>query len=145
VLALHGVGESAWMANDALCNALQIINHIQDCADDYRELDRVYIPQDMLSAKGSSTSELAGEKATTGLRATLNAMLDRVDPMLKEARSLSPQVPDTRLRAETSVICSLAERLVALLRKRDPLCEVVKLSKSAVFGATVHGVARAWL
>src|ERR1700733_1289386 len=52
VLALHGIGAKAWPANDALCSALQIINHIQDCADDYAQLDRVYIPQDMLMVHG---------------------------------------------------------------------------------------------
>lgn len=145
VLALHGIGQSAWKANDALCNALQIINHIQDCADDYRELDRVYIPQDMLAAHNSGTADLSREKSTEGLRATLQAMLDLVEPMLKDARDLPRQVPDIRLKCETSVICVLAERLVALLRKRDPLCDNVKLSKLSVFGATVAGVGRAWL
>ena len=39
-----------WPLNDALCAALQVINHLQDCAKDYRELDRVYVPLDALSA-----------------------------------------------------------------------------------------------
>ncbi len=145
VLALHGVGEGAWTANDALCDALQIINHIQDCADDYRELDRVYIPQDMLAQFGSNTAELAHTKSTKGLRLTLDAMLNKLEPMLVLARALPPQVPDARLKAEVSVICTLAEKLVALLRKRDPLCDNVKLSKLAVAGATSIGLIRAWL
>ena len=40
-----------WPANDALCAALQIINHLQDCKDDYRNLDRVYVPLDTLAAQ----------------------------------------------------------------------------------------------
>ena len=76
VLALHGIGESAWKANDALCSALQIINHVQDCADDYRELDRVYIPQDILAKHQGDTGHLAGEKSTPALRASLQEMLD---------------------------------------------------------------------
>ncbi|MGB9152797.1 MAG: squalene synthase HpnC [Alphaproteobacteria bacterium] len=145
VLALHGIGQSAWKANDALCNALQIINHVQDCGDDYRELDRVYIPQDMLAARNGNTADLSHTESSEGLRATLLAMLDLVEPMLKDARQLPRQVPDVRLKCETSVICVLAERLVALLRKRDPLCDDVKLPKPAVFGATLNGVVRAWL
>ena len=145
VLALHGIGESAWKANDALCNALQIINHVQDCADDYRELDRVYIPQDMLDAKGGSIADLTAVKSTEGLKAALLAMLDLVEPMLKDARDLPRKVPDVRLKCETSVICVLAERLVCLLRKRDPLCDNVKLAKPAVFAATLAGIGRAWL
>ncbi|MDR3449778.1 MAG: squalene/phytoene synthase family protein [Alphaproteobacteria bacterium] len=144
VLALHGIGETAWKANDALCNALQIINHIQDCADDYRELDRVYIPQDMLAANGGNTLDLSHEASSIGLGKTLQAMLDRVEPMLAEARNLPRFVPDWRLKCETSVICVLAERLVALLRKRDPLSDDVKLGKLSIIGATLTGVVRAW-
>ena len=39
-------------ASDALCAALQIINHLQDCGKDYRAIDRVYVPGDMLAAAG---------------------------------------------------------------------------------------------
>ena len=144
VLALHGIGESAWAANDALCSALQIINHIQDCADDYRELDRVYIPQDMLAAHGGATTDLAQAQSSEGLQKTLQAMLDRMAPLLIAARGLPSAVPDARLKMETSVICVLAERLVKLLRKRDPLCDNVKLSKPAMVLATVYGLLRAW-
>ena len=31
VLDVHGESESTWPASDALCTALQIINHLQDC------------------------------------------------------------------------------------------------------------------
>jgi farnesyl-diphosphate farnesyltransferase len=144
VLALHGIGESAWAASDALCSALQIINHIQDCADDYRELDRVYIPQDMLTANAASTADLSRVKSTAGLRATLQSMLDRLEPMLVEARKLPHQVADKRLKCEVSVIGVLAERLVKLLRKRDPLYDNVKLGKLPVMGAALTGLIRAW-
>jgi phytoene/squalene synthetase len=144
VLALHGIGESAWGANDALCSALQVINHIQDCADDYRELDRVYIPQDMLAAHGGKTADLSRPKATEGLRATCDEMLDRLDGMMKEARNLPRHVADVRLKCETSIICVLAERLIRLLRRRDPVYADVKLGKFAVASACVSGVVRAW-
>ena len=48
VLDVHGESRDLWPANDALCAALQVINHLQDCAKDYRELDRVYLPLDVL-------------------------------------------------------------------------------------------------
>jgi squalene synthase HpnC len=145
VLALHGIFESVWPANDALCNALQVINHIQDCGDDYRELDRVYIPQDMLTEHGGNTADLSRVKATEGLRHTLDAMLDRLDAMMSLARGLPSAVPDARLKSETSVICALAERLIALLRKHDPLCDNVKLGKISVARAAITGLVKAWL
>jgi len=144
VLALHGIGMEAWPANDALCAALQIINHIQDCADDYRELDRVYLPEDMLAARGATTADLSRPQASAGLRQTLTDMLDRLHPMLEQARHLPEAVPDPRLKIETSVICVLAERLARLLRRRDPLCDNVKLGKPAVGYAVIKGILRAW-
>lgn len=145
VLALHGVGMEAWPAGDALCSALQIINHIQDCADDYRQLDRVYIPQDMLARHGGQIADLSHDCWTTGLAAALRDMLDALEPMLIEARRLPALVPDWRLKCETSVIAVLAERLIRLLRRRDPLCDNVKLGKISIAGATLTGLVRAWL
>ncbi|MDD4615737.1 MAG: squalene/phytoene synthase family protein [Alphaproteobacteria bacterium] len=143
VLELHGIGRRAWRANDSLCNALQIINHIQGCADDYRELDRVYLPLDLLSVHGAAVEDLSREKSTENLKSALHEVLGRVIPMLKDARMLPLEIQDIRLRAETSVICVLAEKLVKLLRRRDPLCDGVKLSKPQFFWGTVVGIARA--
>ena len=144
-MALHGIGETAWPANDALCSALQIINHIQDCGDDYRELDRVYIPQDILTAQGARTDELSGERSSNGLRATLNVMLDKLTPMMRLARELPCYVPDTRLKGETAVIWALAERIVKMLRTNDPLCDNVKLGKGGIFLGTLTGLKEAYL
>src|SRR5262249_32585933 len=52
VLDVHGESRSTWPASDALCAALQVINHLQDCAKDYRALNRVYIPLDRFAAAG---------------------------------------------------------------------------------------------
>lgn len=144
VLALHGIGETAWPTNDALCAALQIINHIQDCADDYRELDRVYIPDDMLAAHGAHIAMLAAARSPAPLRAVLDAMLDRMEPMMREARALPRHVPDLRLKLETAVIASLADSLIDLLHRRDPLADNVKLSKARTIWAALRGCCRIW-
>ena len=69
VLDVHGESESTWPASDALCTALQIINHLQDCGADYRNLDRVYVPQDALAAQGVGPDALGAAKASPALRA----------------------------------------------------------------------------
>lgn len=143
VLALHGVGEAAWPASDALCTALQILNHLQDCADDYRELDRVYLPLELLSACGSDETALSEPKATPALRKTLDAVLDRTAPLIARGKELKNFVPDLRLRIDVAVIGAVAEDLALLLRKRDPLCENVKLSKFRKFCALAFGAAKA--
>ena len=55
VLDVHEEDPSIWPASDALCSALQVINHLQDCAKDYRGLNRVYLPLDTLAAHGASS------------------------------------------------------------------------------------------
>src|ERR1700733_11167713 len=68
VLDVHGESRDTWPANDALCAALQIINHLQDCAKDYRDLDRVYIPEDALAAAGAAIPALSAPAASPALR-----------------------------------------------------------------------------
>jgi len=46
----------------------RLINHLQDCGKDYRDLDRVYVPQDALAASGAQVSDLGAGRATPALR-----------------------------------------------------------------------------
>ena len=59
VLDVHGESKSTWPASDALCAALQVINHLQDCAKDYHDIDRVYLPRETLGACGANIEMLA--------------------------------------------------------------------------------------
>ena len=132
VLDVHGESQSTWPASDALCAALQIINHIQDCAKDYRDLDRVYIPLDALSANGLTADILDQEQGTPAFRRCLQGLLDGTSALLVQSRPLAAMVNDTRLAMEIAAIQKLAERLVGVLRKHDPLSEKVHLSKTGM-------------
>lgn len=129
VLDVHGESEATWGPNDALCTALQVINHMQDCGKDYRALDRVYMPLDMLAAHGAGVEMLGGTQATTELRAALHAIAVRLAALLPEAARLPHLVRDVRLAIETETIVRLASRLTGLLLSRDPLSERMHLSK----------------
>src|SRR5208282_2752183 len=85
VLDVHGESRSTWPANDALCAALQIINHLQDCKDDYRNLDRVYIPLDTLAAGGIGVEALGEPGASPVLRAGLRSLAERTERLLCES------------------------------------------------------------
>jgi squalene synthase HpnC len=143
VLALHGIGEEAWPANDALCSALQVINHIQDCGDDYRDLDRVYLPEDDMDACGAKVEDLALNNLTPAFRKVLDKQLERLQPLLEQSRELPRKVPDFRLKIETSVIAELADRLIQHLRARDPLAQNPKLSPLSIFFAAGAGTLKA--
>jgi squalene synthase HpnC len=142
VLDVHGESRTTWPANDALCAALQIINHLQDCASDYRKLDRVYVPLDALAAHGIGIEALAAGHASPPLRTCLNALAERTALLLQRSEGFDADVSDTRLSLEISVIRSLAERLLSLLRTRDPLSERVHLSKAEMAAVGAIACAR---
>jgi squalene synthase HpnC len=130
VLDVHGEAKSTWPPSDALCTALQIINHLQDCAKDYRDLDRVYIPSSDLAALGLTVEALADPKATPALISCLHSLAAKTEMLLPDAALLPSNVIDLRLAVETSIIVELARRLIAILKSRDPLSERVHLTKT---------------
>jgi hydroxysqualene synthase len=129
VLDVHGEPKSTWPHSDALCTALQIINHLQDCAKDYRDLDRVYIPLNDLAAHDLGVEALAQPKASPALLSGLQALAAKTGKLLPAAALLPSSVANLRLAAETSIIVELARKLTGLLATRDPLSDRVHLSK----------------
>jgi hydroxysqualene synthase len=145
VLDVHGETRDTWPASDALCAALQIINHLQDCGTDYRTLDRVYVPLDALTAQGIGVEALGYDKASSSLRRCIDALVGRTSVLLRQSQGLEVSVTDTRLGCEISVIQSLAARLLDVLRERDPLSERVHLSKGEAAMEAASGGTRALL
>jgi farnesyl-diphosphate farnesyltransferase len=139
MLALHGESEDTWPASDALCASLQILNHMQDCAKDLRDLDRCYIPQDWLAAEGLTTDDIARSETLPNLRAVFDQMLEATAELNAAARALPGGIKTRWFRVETAAIVNLAHRLAAHLDAGDPLASRVKLSKfdfaAALFSA----------
>ena len=141
VLDVHGESRATWPANDALCAALQIINHLQDCAKDYRDLDRVYIPLDAFAEAGATVEALGAPQASPALLTCIHKLARRTgDTLLRDSRPFSAGIADTRLALEVAVIQTYAERLIAMLRVRDPLSERVHLGKAGVAGLGLVGL-----
>jgi squalene synthase HpnC len=128
VLDVHGEDRSTWVASDALCAALQINNHMQDCGKDYRDLNRVYVTEDRLSARGAKVEELKDAQSSPALLAAIRDLIPGTERLLREGEVLATQVRDIRLAMEIRVIQIYAEKILALLKTRDPLCDVVHLS-----------------
>jgi hydroxysqualene synthase len=143
VLDVHGETRATWPANDALCAALQIINHLQDCGADYRNLDRVYVPLDALADSGASVEALGSERASPALLRSIRQLACRTGDLLRQSRSFSARIVDSRLALEVAVIQRLAERLVEMLGRRDPLSERVHLGTAEVAGFALLGLIRA--
>ncbi len=143
LLDLHGDGEAEYPYSDALCNALQVINHLQDCKDDYATIDRVYLPGDWLAAEGTRAEALAGPGADPGMRRVLDRCVAGTRDLIATARQLPGSLSSRRLALESAVIISIAERLTEELAERDPIAERVELTKPQVMMCGLKGVGMA--
>lgn len=145
VLDVHGEDRAVWAASDALCAALQIINHLQDCGKDYRAIDRVYVPQDALTAAGARTGDLGAGASTPALRSVIAGLAGRTQALLAVSAPFARAIADRRLGIEVAIIQRLAVSLCARLRQRDPLAERVHHGKAEALllaaGATVAHIA----
>ena len=142
VLDVHGEDRASWPANDALCAALQIINHLQDCAKDYQEIDRVYLPLDVLGACGGNVEMLAEDASDPALNETINRLAARTQALLDTSRPFAGEVRDLRLALEVGAIQRLAESLTARLLGRDPLAQETHHSRLEALGVGLLGVGR---
>jgi hydroxysqualene synthase len=141
MLDVHGESSSTWAASDALCAGLQINNHLQDCGKDFRDLNRVYLPRDALAAAGATAEELGAARASAPLLQCLHALAVRTETLLDQSKSLAAEVKDFRLGLEISVIQAFADKIVGLLKVRDPLSETVHLSPMQLLAHSLGGMA----
>ncbi|HEY2658731.1 MAG TPA: squalene synthase HpnC [Caulobacteraceae bacterium] len=142
MLDVHGEARSTWPASDALCSALQVINHLQDCGEDYRQIDRVYVPMNVLTDAGLSVEVLGESKSGPVLRGVITHLAHRTLGLLDISRSLAPQVRDAGIGLEVSVIQTLAESMTRRLLQRDPLSEETHHSKLEMIGLALSGLGR---
>ena len=142
VLDVHGEDRATWPANDALCAALQIINHLQDCAKDYHDIDRVYLPRDVLEACGANAEMLAEDASDPALNEAINRLAAKTQGLLDISRPFSGEIADLRLALEVGAIQRLAESLTLRLRGRDPLSQETHHSRLEAFGVGLLGIGR---
>lgn len=142
LLDLHGEAAADYPPSDALCDALQVLNHLQDCGKDFLALDRVYLPLDWMAEEGAAIDDLRAPRCSPGLRRVLDRCLDGVDGLLVRAAALPGRLRSRHLATESAVILTLAERLAVLLRRSDPLAGRVGLGKCDFLACGLRGVWR---
>lgn len=143
LLELHGEDEAACgPPADALCAALQVLNHVQDARDDWLALGRCYIPLVWFDDLGLSIEKLVETKCDARLREVFNRALDQTDRLLEQAAALPPLLRDRRLKLESAVILALANALAAKLRRRDPMAARVRLNPGERVGAAAKALWR---
>jgi squalene synthase HpnC len=78
--------------SDDVCNGLQIVEHIQDVAEDVAA-DRVYLPLSDLSSLGCTEAELRAPRTSPALRAVLRYEAGRARRLLSSVVPLARQLP----------------------------------------------------
>ncbi|MBK8175157.1 MAG: squalene synthase HpnC [Rhodospirillales bacterium] len=140
LIDLHGGSRSGYGAADALCNALQVINHLQDCQDDYRTLNRVYLPGDWVEREQARIDDLDRQASTPALRRVIDRCLDGIEALLTDAGALPAGLRSRRLAMESAAILGIAKSLTRRLRHQDPLARRVQLGKTEFLFSCVRGV-----
>ncbi len=128
LLDLHGERRSAWPAVEALYSALLILDDLRNCQPRWRDLQRLHIPREWLSAANVGPDALLADRETRALRGVFEQLLDGVDGLLDAARVLPRLVADRGLRMELAATLATSRRLAGRLRRADPLARDIRLS-----------------
>jgi len=139
LIDLTGGSSDNYASSDALCNALQVINHLQDCKDDYKALDRVYLPMNWMREADATPEMLDADQMSTQLRTVIDRCLDATRTLMVDARHLPGNVASRRLAMESAAIIRIADALVEKLSRNDPLGPRVELTKVGYAGCIVRG------
>lgn len=130
LLRLHGAPAEADGPSDALCTALQILNHLQDLREDWLRLRRLYLPLDWIEAAGGTPDDLARVPTPDLFRPLILDALDRTDVLLAEADRLPGRIGDRGLTMQARMVIDLACRLSARLRADAPETDETKASRA---------------
>jgi phytoene synthase len=81
--------------SDQICTSLQLINHWQDVAVDWKKnaVGRVYLPQDEMTRFGISDADIALAKPTEAWRNLMAFQVERARKMMLEGAPLAATVP----------------------------------------------------
>ena len=129
VIDLHNENKTSYKFSDPLCIALQILNHIQDCKEDYSKINRVYLPSSFLEKYNVKLSQLKKDYTEKNLRLAINETLFHTEKLIKQAEKFKKIMTNHRLSKETIFILEIAKSLLKLLKKKDPLKNKVVLNK----------------
>lgn len=139
LIDLTGGSKAGYSTSDALCNALQVINHLQDCKDDFETMDRVYLPMDWVKEVGADVDDLTNDLVTPALRKVIDRCISSSKELMKDASRLPHDVVSRRLSMESAVIINIANQLLEKLSRQDPIATRVKLTKLEYAGCAARG------
>ena len=103
---------------DATCTALQLTNFWQDVARDYRDRNRIYLPQSELAAYGVAESDIAAGRATPAFRALLRRQCDFAMSLFREGAPLVASL-DRSARLPVALFTRGGVAVLDAIRRQD--------------------------
>jgi phytoene synthase len=85
--------ESELRASDAICSALQLINHWQDLDRDYANDNRVYLPQDEMTRFGVSERHLQQRICDAAWQSLMKFQVERARALMLSGAGLGKRLP----------------------------------------------------
>lgn len=115
--------------SDCVCSGLQIVEHLQDVAEDFRA-GRVYVPLDDLRSYGCTEADLAGSTASPRLRELIAAEAAKAAALISSGAPLVGQLRGPARVAVAGYVAGGRAALAALASARyDVLAVTPKPSK----------------
>lgn len=139
VLRINGYRDpDLFKLSDAICTALQLANHWQDVARDWR-IGRVYVPEDVMQAHGTGGSVLAADMArgtaSPELRETVRDLAERAHDLFAEGLPLADRLSG-RLSVEIEMFARAGIAVLSKIRSSG----FDTISKRPVVRAADHAV-----
>lgn len=128
MLAIHNENPSSYLPAATLCAVLQITNHLQDLKKDAVNLQRFYLPHEMMEQHGARYSDIYLSFTKPALREVINETTDKLRMMLQDAEPIFKIVKNIRLKWELGVIFSLTNSMIKKIERRDVLHDNIRLN-----------------
>ncbi len=124
--------------SNRICTALQLVEHLQDVAEDYRA-GRIYLPKEDLDRFGVSEQDLAAARAGDALRALIEYQAERAGAWLTAGEPLLGSLRGFARLAVSGYCAGGRAALDALAAAQfDPLPGPPKAGRAALLGAMVR-------
>lgn len=127
--------------SDQVCTALQLINFLQDIEQDYRENNRIYLPQDEMTRFGVSDADIAQRRNSPALKALIDFQIGRAGAWLRSGMPLGARLPG-RIGLEIRCTISGGLHVLEALTKQTDVFSRPRLRKRDWLGITVRALVR---
>ncbi len=118
MLHLYGQTDRKSLAqSDAICSSLQLINFYQDMAQDFKEMGRIYIPQDEIRASFANDSYFNSCRTDGPMILLMRKQYERAHKLLQSGAPLGKSLKG-RFGFEIRLIIAAGSRLLIKLDKQ---------------------------